>query len=136
SQIDFEVSGKGAFVSSMQLNGIDLEGTMQIPDDCLNEGHIVWRVHRTSVPPTHPLLLYALDAPVSRLCSDSKLLTFQVDKTVHAPICIYSPDDIHVRVNGKNIPVERLPEKRFTFDYMFHRGSVVEISGWRTTPIG
>ena len=127
SQIDFEVSGKGAFVSSMQLNGIDLEGTVQIPDDCLNEGHVIWRVRRTSVPPTHPVLLYALDAPVSRLRSDSKLLTFQVNKTVHASICIYSPDDILVSVNGKNIPVERLPEKRFTFDYMFHRGSFVEI---------
>ena len=27
----------------------------------------------------------------------------------------------------KNVPVERLPKKRFSFDYMFQKGSLVEI---------
>lgn len=127
--IGFSCSGRGAFAASFSWNGRDLRGTMQIPADRMpSEGSSVqWRIRRSAEMPDIPVLLYALDAPVTELRVKKDELAFTIDAKIHAPVCILCRGKARLAVNGKAARFERLSGDRICFDRRFERGDRVTL---------
>ena len=127
--IDFHCSGSGAFVSSFTLNGRKITGTMQIPEDMMpEEGTCVkWRIKRSSAQPDYPVLLYALDAPVSGLSVSENELSFYIDADIHTPVCVQVKGSAAVSWNGKPADFEKIYPDKIVLDCNFRKGDYISV---------
>lgn len=123
---DFIVTGRGSYAAGIILDGILIPGTLQIPAD---KPAAACEIRRTDGKPEHPVLLCAMDAPVSAVKVSNNTLTFRIDAAVHAPVKIYSPGKPRLRVNGVDTFFEwDEREECLWLDNLFPAGSTLEIT--------
>ncbi len=123
-------SGAGSFVERILVNGILLDGTLQIPADIFPaSGETEIEIQRSGKRPGYPVLLCAMDAEIERVkVSGQNNLSFRVRNPVHAPVFFFSPRHPSVFLDGKPVPCEpdALPD-RYWCDLECFSGNLVEI---------
>lgn len=106
-----EEEGSGEFVSSLNLNGIEVTGTMQIPEDTVGKKENRLKIVRSGIPWKKPVLLYAEDLPVKRFRETDAGFSFTVAGSGFIPLKIFARKKPLVLVNGRTVDVEFCPEE-------------------------
>lgn len=124
-----EISGSGAYTSEILLNGVALDGTMQLPVESIREENTL-KITRSNVPFTRPTLLYALDLEISNVKSSAKTLSFTAGKTVHTDIQFTVPGEVPALTsNGNELEYEYDADTHnVLFSGVIHAGDVIEIT--------
>ncbi len=116
-----EISGDGAYASGVELDGVFYTGTLQTVSH--------WQkcvVHRTAEMPPHPVLISAVDCPVSGVEVKEGALSFTMKKNIHTTLKIQLPTPGLLTVNGRECPAE-WDGQIIWYDGDFTQGDKVEV---------
>ncbi len=91
------VSGDGEFAELWQ-NGQVIRGTLQLPADAPTADIAVRRVEQL---PSYPVLLSAIDLPITDVTASDNATSFLCGDTVYAPMCFAAATRPTVKVNGE-----------------------------------
>ncbi len=121
----FSVSGEGGFASGISIDGRFICGTLQTPTD-VDGGTVAVKCSKDR--PEYPVLLWAPDVKVGNIECAGGELKFSVLNTVHAPLKIFLPAEMILKINGKQVEYEfDAAEKTLWYDGMFSAGDIIEI---------
>ena len=125
---NISISGSGSFVSSMKLNGIEIAGTMQIPEDLVRNGKNCLEIIRSDKTWEKLVLLYATDLLFREFQETEQGYAFTVSETGFSPLKLYAEKQPSVLVNGTQNPVEFYPDEKIAWiDFLLHKNDKVEI---------
>ncbi|MCQ2379746.1 MAG: hypothetical protein MJ025_02335 [Victivallaceae bacterium] len=121
---DIEVTGKGGFIDRFTVNGEEISGTLQIPEDVFpKSGRADIVLHRSETAPNHPVLLQATDMPIRDVVTSNGRLEFTIGRTAHAPILVQAQLETHMMINDAEVSGEYLADQSlFWLDSSFHAG--------------
>jgi len=86
------------------------------------------KVIRSEKPPEHPVLIFAVDLPVSGVRAEGKKLSFRTETVRRAPVMIFSPERPDLRINGISVELDWDPSERVLwFDRPFRPGDLCEV---------
>ncbi|MBQ9963710.1 MAG: hypothetical protein IJP14_01150 [Clostridia bacterium] len=120
--VDFCVTGEGSF-ATLFVNGREIGGTLQVPSD-VTMGDI--QIKRTDRLPTYPVLLSAIDMPITNVTASDRQMTCVCADTAHTPMMWRAATCPTVTVNGEPITGEWDGEV-FCVDRLWHKGDRITV---------
>lgn len=124
---NISISGRGSFVSSMRVNGIEFSGTMQIPEDLVRNGENALEIIRSEQAWGKPVLLYAEDLLLKDFHENEQGFEFTALENGYSSVKISAENEPVVLVNGTQIPVEFYPEEKTAWvNHKFSKNDKVE----------
>jgi hypothetical protein len=101
---DISVAGVGAFCESFNIDGVSIQGSLQVPSKYLKDAkqHKL-SIQRSEDPFKRPTLMSAVGASVCDVGSSETTLSLKFDGSAHATLKIYCPVKPTVSINEKEI---------------------------------
>jgi hypothetical protein len=96
-----DVTGEGAWVGRLAVDGQPLQGSLKVPEAFYTQGDHCLEVVRTVQPLPAPCLLEATGAAVLESTLEGSRLAFQLQACSQVNLVFYSPSPPQVLINGK-----------------------------------
>ena len=110
---DVTLSGAGAWVESIEVDGIAVHGALKTPSVAVRRGRHTLLIRRGPQPPTGPCLLRAVGAGVTIETATGTRLVAALDGTGRIPVRFYAPRRPRAcRVNGSKRTFEWNPDRK------------------------